>query len=176
MRRPPVLRSALLALLVVCSLAARPRIGPSGSLERSTLAAINVERRDRGLRPLVASEDLARVAREHSEDQARSGRSGHAGSDGSEPADRVRRGGIAYRLIGENVAMNRGYGDPVYVAVHDWMESPGHRRNILDPRFVQTGVGVVVAPDGSFYFTQVFLEPAPPPGPDDLSWRLSPAR
>ncbi len=129
------------------------------AMEREVREAINAIRRKEGLRALAAAPELDRIARAHSEFQARVKLSGHLDADGRGPADRARKNGIRYRALAENVAMNHGYDEPVHVAVDGWMESPGHRRNILDPRFAQTGVGVAVADDGSIYFTQPFLDP-----------------
>ncbi len=62
---------------------------------------------------------------------------------------------ISASTIGENVARNRGYDDPVAIAVEGWMKSRGHRRNILG-KYDVTGVGVAEANDGTLFFTQVF--------------------
>jgi len=86
----------------------------------------------------------------------------HTGSDGSNLATRVLRAGYRHWIaIGENVAM--GYRSPLEV-VQGWMESPGHRENLLSSRFREIGVayveGPIPAPDGRFwrggYWTQDF--------------------
>jgi uncharacterized protein YkwD len=59
--------------------------------------------------------------------------------------------------IGENIAFNKGFGKPVEMACQHWMTSPGHRSNILDPYWKESGIGAAFAPDGSFYLTQVFI-------------------
>ena len=59
--------------------------------------------------------------------------------------------------IGENIAFNRGYKDPVEVAVELWLKSPSHRQNLLKSDWSESAVGIAVADDGSYYFTQVFL-------------------
>jgi uncharacterized protein YkwD len=113
-----------------------------------------------GLEPLKVSSALARTAHAHSAYQAKMRKAGHVGEGGSTPADRAARGGIAWSVLAENVAMNSGYSDPVATAVRGWMKSAPHRRNILDPVFEQTGIGIVAAEDGAIYFTQLFLDPA----------------
>jgi uncharacterized protein YkwD len=137
--------------------AAPPR--PS-ELERATVDAVNRERERQGLRPLAVSPTLTRIARAHSAYQAKVGKSEHEGEGGSLPVDRARTGGVEWSALAENVAMNLGYSDPVAVAVRGWMKSAPHRRNILDPVFEQTGIGIVAAEDGAIYFTQLFLDPA----------------
>ena len=136
--------------------AAPPRLS---ALERDTVDAVNRERERQGLTPLSVSSTLTRIARDHSAYQAKVGRSEHEGEGGSLPADRVRAGGIAWSVLAENVAMNLGYSDPVATAVGGWMMSAPHRKNILNPVFEQTGVGIVTAKNGTIYFTQLFLDP-----------------
>lgn len=143
---------------------ARSRVAPAPVLDRSGLErrafeAVNLAREKAGLPRLASREDLARIARAHSEYQARTGRTGHTGAGGSNPADRALGAGIAYRTLAENVAMNQGYADPVAVALDGWMRSAGHRKNILNPVFTETGVGTAVGADGEVYFTQLFLDP-----------------
>lgn len=137
--------------------AAPPRLS---ELERDTVDAVNRERERQGLTPLSVSSTLTRIARAHSTYQAKVGKSQHEGEGGSLAADRARAGGIAWSVLGENVAMNFGYSDPVATAVRGWMMSAPHRKNILNPVFEQTGVGIVTGEDGAIYFTQLFLDPA----------------
>jgi len=137
-----------------------PATARVADLEADTFRAVNDRRRAAGLGALARNVDLDAVARAHSRDQARTGGgSRHDGSDGRGPAERVRDAGIGYSAMAENVAMNLNYDDPVKAAVDGWMDSPGHRRNILEPRYRQTGLGVAIAGNGAIYFTQVFLDP-----------------
>jgi uncharacterized protein YkwD len=128
------------------------------ALERRTVAAINDVRRERGLAPLKSLPALAEVARAHSEDMARLDYFAHRSPAGTEPHDRVQRHGIPYRRLAENIQLNNDAYDPVRVAVDSWMSSTGHRRNIVDPGFTRTGVGVARTEDGVLYFTQLFME------------------
>jgi uncharacterized protein YkwD len=137
--------------------AAPPRLS---KLERDTVDAINRERDRRGLNLLRVSSKLTQIARAHSAYQAKVGKSEHEGEGASLPPDRARAGGIAWSVLAENVAMNLGYSDPVATAVRGWMKSAPHRKNILNPVFEQTGVGIVTGEDGAIYFTQLFLDPA----------------
>jgi uncharacterized protein YkwD len=59
--------------------------------------------------------------------------------------------------MAENIASERGWVNPVAVSVHGWMESEGHRSNILNPAFDQTAVGAWITENGSVYFTQLFI-------------------
>jgi uncharacterized protein YkwD len=65
---------------------------------------------------------------------------------------------IRYRRVAENVAANAGYGDPAQQAVEGWKTSPGHRKNMLGD-FSLTGIGIAQSSDGTYFFTQIFVEP-----------------
>jgi uncharacterized protein YkwD len=73
--------------------------------------------------------------------------------------DRADSFGISkWRAVGENIAYNRGYANPIEFAVDRWMHSPGHRENILNARWKESGIGIAITQDGAYYFTQVFLQ------------------
>jgi uncharacterized protein YkwD len=126
--------------------------------ERRILRDVNRIRDRHGLAPLSWRKNLAAVARAHSEVMASAGFMGHVDPQGRRVGDRLREAGLAYRRVGENVASNKGLAAPARVAVEGWMNSPGHRRQILDPGFELTGVGIAVGDAGTYYFTQVFVE------------------
>ncbi|HXK59376.1 MAG TPA: CAP domain-containing protein [Acidobacteriota bacterium] len=122
-------------------------------LERAIYEKINAYRVARGLSRLEWSERLAVQARAHSAAMARHKVSfGHSGF-----RQRVRASGLPYRSAAENVGHNQGFDDPASHAVKGWLESRGHRTNI-EGDYDLTGVGVVRSRDGSFYFTQIFLQ------------------
>src|SRR6185295_20236602 len=117
--------------------------------------AVNQERKAHGLRLLTRAADLSAVAREHSRDMSVRGYFAHRSPDGADLRDRFARSGInRWRQIAENIAYNLGYSDPVVTAVENWMQSQGHRQNILDSRLTESGVGVAVDAAGRVYFTQ----------------------
>ncbi len=150
-RIPPLF--LILAMLAGCG-------GPSGrgaehpALEDRVFSLVNAYRREQGLPALSAREDIAEAAREHSRNMAE-GRvpPGHAGADERFGEIRDR---IGYRAIAENVALNRGYDDPARNTVEGWIESPGHRKNIVGD-FDLSGVGVAMSSDSTFYFTQIYV-------------------
>jgi uncharacterized protein YkwD len=81
----------------------------------------------------------------------------HKGLDSKMVSDRADElGSRQWRAIGENIAFNRGFQDPISKAVDLWLDSPSHRRNLLDPNWKESAVGIAVAGDGSYYLTQVF--------------------
>jgi uncharacterized protein YkwD len=127
-------------------------------LERVVIDGINAERAAYGLPPLVVSVDLTDAARAFSRDMAESRFFGHVDLEGRTVANRVEDAGIDdWKNVGENIARNRGFGDPAVAAVREWMKSEPHRLNILNTRFRETGVGVWIGLDRTYYFTQIFL-------------------
>ncbi len=134
-----------------------PREAPEiDALERQAFEGVNRERAARGLPALAWNERLAAIARAHSRDMARRDYFDHVSPDGLHPRDRVKGAGLDYREIAENIASNRNVDRPARTAVEGWMDSPGHRANILNPRVAETGMGVAADEDGSLYFTQLF--------------------
>jgi uncharacterized protein YkwD len=128
------------------------------TVERIAFEVINRTRVEMGLQPLAWNEEIAEVAREHSQNMAEFRFFSHRGLDNKMVSDRADARGIRkWRAIGENIAYNRGYQDPVAKAVQLWLNSASHKSNMLDPNWRESAVGVAVADDGSYYFTQVFL-------------------
>lgn len=115
--------------------------GDAADLGPATRAAINSLREASGRAPLTVSGALTRAAAAHAGDMARSDRFSHTGRDGSSVGDRVRRQGYGYCFVAENIARGQAAPDEV---LGDWMASPGHRRNLLDPR--ATGFALVRGP------------------------------
>jgi uncharacterized protein YkwD len=128
------------------------------AMESETEKAVNRVRARHGLRALVPDPALIRVARAHSEDMVRRRYFDHEDPDGRRVAERVTAAGMSWSKVSENLAMNSGMDDPVARAVDGWMDSPGHRANILDSAVTHTGVGIAEE-DGSYTFTQVFAAP-----------------
>lgn len=119
--------------------------------ETEVLRLVNIERANNGLKPLTMNWELSRVARYKSQDMHDKGYFSHTSPTYGSPFDMMTKFGISYRTAGENIAM--GYKTPQAV-VTGWMNSPGHRANILNGSFTQLGVGYVAS--GS-YWTQMFI-------------------
>ena len=126
--------------------------------ERRAFDLINAVRRERGQKPLVWDGALTNMARFHSENMARQNFFNHVDKDGLSTAGRADALGVqGWRALGENIAYNQGYDDPVAFAVERWMRSDKHRDNILNSQFTHAGLGVARAADGRVFFTQVFV-------------------
>ena len=130
-----------------------------GTMEVDTFNQINQQRISNGLAALVMNETVRTVARNHSQDMIDRGFFDHTNPDGLGVGDRVTAAGVAWQRVGENIASNSGYADPVTVAVTGWMNSAGHRANILTAEFTHTGIGIAQSASGAYYFTQVFFTP-----------------
>ena len=123
------------------------------ALALEVLDLLNAERADRELAPLALHGDASEVAYQHSLDMDVRDFFSHTNPDGQSPGDRIAAAGIANWGWGENIAY--GYWSPTSVMVA-WMNSDGHRANILDDRWTHVGIGVHDAPGGPWW-TQVFL-------------------
>ena len=110
--------------------------------EKQTFVLHNRERRDRDKKALCVHPDLQRAARAHSKDMIRRDYFSHNTKGRNESAcERIKRYGYPYRLCGENIAYGSGrYGQPGSI-MDRWMKSDGHRRNILNGRFREVGIG-----------------------------------
>lgn len=129
-----------------------------GDLEQRTFKLINDRRAAAGMSKLTWSEDVLPVARVHSQNMADLKFFSHRGKDGTMVDDRADIFGLGqWQAIGENIAFMRGYQDPCEFAVDRWMQSATHRDNLLNKDWSETAVGIAIASDGSYYFTQVFL-------------------
>lgn len=102
------------------------------SFVSDVVALTNAERGSAGLRPLAGDPRLTTAAQAHSDDMVARGFYSHTGLDGRQPRDRAVAAGCTHRGIGENIAC--GQRSPAEV-VRGWMDSPGHRANILKPDF-----------------------------------------
>ncbi len=98
----------------------------------------NIQRRQVGLQSLTLNTQLNAVAQSYSQSMAIDDFFSHTGADGSSMSDRVDATGYQYWTISENIAA--GYSTPE-VVVDKWMNSPGHRANILNPKFAEIGIG-----------------------------------
>lgn len=117
---------------------------------------VNAQRTANGLPALQMDESLRTVARAHSEDMVARNYFNHVNPDGLDPFDRMANAGITYNTAGENLATNHGFANPSQTAVTGWMNSTGHRANILRNTFTHAGMGVAISSSNKYYYTQVF--------------------
>lgn len=151
------------------------------SLEKKIHILINEERRRQGLEALERDDRLSRIARAHSRDMALRGYFSHVSPEGNDFSARYRKAryscsvrvGSTIYEGGENIALNHLYASRTTVngivsydwnseeeiartTVRGWMNSTGHRKNILTPHFLHEGIGVHIGADDGIYITQNF--------------------
>ncbi|MEV7520727.1 CAP domain-containing protein [Streptomyces sp. NPDC091371] len=122
---------------------------PSGSAAQ-VLALVNQERAAAGCPALSLNAKLTKAAQDHSADMAAHSNMSHTGSDGSDAGQRITRAGYAWSSYGENVAYGYSTAEKV---MEGWMNSPGHRQNILNCSFKEIGIGLA---QPGYYWTQDF--------------------
>ncbi|WP_017185135.1 CAP domain-containing protein [Alkalibacillus haloalkaliphilus] len=120
--------------------------------EQQVVNLVNEEREQRGLQPLELSGELSDVARAKSQDMADENYFSHQSPTYGSPFDMMDHYGVDYRTAGENIAMGQRSPEAV---MQGWMNSDGHRENILSDQFTHIGVGYVEG-NGSTYWTQMF--------------------
>ncbi|MFJ5222962.1 CAP domain-containing protein [Streptomyces sp. NPDC088400] len=117
------------------------------------VALTNTERTAGGLRPLADDPHLAAAAQAYSADMAARAFYSHTSPEGTAPWDRAAAAGATHRGIGENIACGQRTAREV---VQGWMDSPGHRANILKPGFTHLGIGFAGGGPAGTYWTQLF--------------------
>jgi uncharacterized protein YkwD len=138
----------------------RPAARTETEAESLMLQLVNEDRSKAGLPPLLMDERLSLMARRHSRDMRDRAFFAHVSPRTGHLADRAEREAIAYRRLGENIAV----GVDVREAQKALLRSPGHRKNLLDPHFTHIGIGVAFDEDAAgrrrLFVTQDFLVPA----------------
>ena len=126
-----------------------------GPTEARIFDLINAERRHQGLRPLVFNAQLNQMARIQAQNMAYYQKMAHILPNATLPTlgDRAHYVGYSYGRLAENVALGYPNADMV---VEGWMNSHGHRLNILDGGVVETGIAVAKSATGGLYYCQVF--------------------
>jgi uncharacterized protein YkwD len=123
--------------------------------EKGVIDLTNAERKKADLPPLKANALLMEAARAHAANMAKQDKLAHE-LDGKQPADRVKDAGYKYGYVGENVAWNQKNPKDV---LESWMNSEGHKANILKKEYTEIGVAMVKNEKGEPYWVQVFATP-----------------
>lgn len=128
-----------------------PASSAVSAYEQKVVELTNQERAKNGLKPLSLDTELSKVAREKSRDMQSKGYFSHTSPTYGSPFDMMKKFGISYRSAGENIAMGQRTPEEV---VNAWMNSSGHRANILNSSYTHIGVGHVATGN---YWTQMFI-------------------
>lgn len=183
---PSLLLMAAVCLMPGNTTAGAARSAPPPVVTTSDLAQrihtlVNVERKKHGLDVLTWNKPLAKIASKHSRDMAQRNYLSHDTPEGHDFGARYRQGGFTCAVTvgkfihtgAENIALARLYNSsntingvatydwntPQQIAqkvVDGWMNSPGHRKNILTPHWKRQGIGVEIAAENKIYITQNF--------------------
>ncbi|MEU8566391.1 sigma-70 family RNA polymerase sigma factor [Streptomyces cyaneofuscatus] len=129
-----------------------PAPAPPASEGGQVLQIVNTERAKEGCGPVTSNDLLATAAQRHSADMAAQDYFSHTSLDGRDPGDRITAAGYRWSTYGENIA--KGQRTPADV-MRAWMDSPGHRANILNCSFKEMGIGKVDSGGGPVW-TQKF--------------------
>ena len=122
--------------------------------QQEVLNIVNKERTSRGLSALKFNAELAKVATTKSQDMIDRNYFDHNSPTYGSPFDMMKKFGITYKSAGENIAMGQKTPQEVMTA---WMNSDGHRKNILNSSFTEIGIGIAKDKNGRLYWTQMFI-------------------
>ncbi|MGD6871825.1 SafA/ExsA family spore coat assembly protein [Sutcliffiella horikoshii] len=131
-----------------------PEKGEGQTQEEQVAKLVNQERAKHGLKPLKLNWELSRVARYKSQDMIDKRYFSHTSPTYGSPFDMIRNFGISYRSAGENIAAGQQTPQEVMNA---WMNSEGHRKNILSSQYTEIGVGYAKGGQYGHYWTQMFI-------------------
>ena len=134
------------AQALACSGAgARPTAANRAKVRSAVVCLVNAERRKRGLPALHSNRRLQSAARKHSQDMRKRHYFAHVTPAGKTDVQRARQAGYGrFRTLGENLAWGSGSLATPRAIVRSWMQSPGHRANILNRRFRDVGLGIAL--------------------------------
>lgn len=132
-----------------------PSIDNVKTLEQQVIELVNQQRAYSGLPALKCNWEVCRVARYKSQDMIDKQYFAHQSPTYGSPFNMMESFGIRFSAGGENIAYGQKTPQDV---MNSWMNSPGHRSNILNPTYNQIGVGVAKASNGTFYWTQMFIK------------------
>ncbi len=124
------------------------------AFQNEVVRLVNVERAKNGLGALSIDAGITKTATLKSQDMVKNNYFSHTSPTYGSPFDLMKQYGVSYRAAGENIAM--GQTTPAQV-MNGWMNSAGHRANILNSSYTKIGVGVAQNASGTYYWTQHFI-------------------
>ncbi|GAA0470858.1 SafA/ExsA family spore coat assembly protein [Alkalibacillus silvisoli] len=125
------------------------------AIEEEVVRITNQYRQEHGLQPLQHDWQLSRVARYKSQDMRDHNYFSHQSPNYGSPSNMIDQFNVSYRRTAENIAAGQRTANAV---VESWMNSAGHRQNILDPNMTHIGVGFIEGGQYSNYWTQMFIQ------------------
>ena len=125
------------------------------AIEQQAVTLLNVDRRANGLPNLQVDSRLTNIAQNHAQDMVNRKFFSHTNPDGLSPFDRMKQAGISYSAAGENIAEKQN----IQAAEVAFMNSSGHRANILNSSYSNVGIGVAYDSNGTLFVVQDFIKP-----------------
>lgn len=125
------------------------------SYQEIILKKVNIARREKGLKPLKINEELNKIAIVKAKDMAKDEKLSHNSKKFGMTFNLIKKEGIRYSAAAENIA--RWHDTPEFVAKR-WLNSKGHRKNILNPDYDETGIGLAKDKSGKNYWVQLFIK------------------
>ena len=136
-----------------CGQSVTETVSSVNSMEKQVASLTNSERKAAGLGSLTLNSQLSKLARMKAEDMAKKGYFSHTSPTYGSAFDMMKKYGVSYRTAGENIA--KGQKTPEAV-MNGWMNSSGHRANILSSAYTHIGVGYAKDSKGNTYWVQIF--------------------
>ncbi len=127
-------------------------------LERRIFRKVNKIRSEQKACALDWNEEVAAEARRHAQNMADLNFFAHKDPKRGELSLRLDASRIDWSRCAENLYRETGFQDPVENSIQSWMQSPGHRSNLLDPGFAETGIGAATSRSGTVYIVQIFIK------------------
>lgn len=125
----------------------------TATVEKTAFDLLNADRASNGLKPLKLNSQLTVLGENYAQDMINRNYFSHTNPEGQSPFDRMTKAGISYSYAGENIAINSN----VTTAEQAFMNSPGHRANILNTNYTDVGIGVRLDASGSAHVVQEFI-------------------
>jgi uncharacterized protein YkwD len=129
--------------------------GSATAAEQQAVSLLNADRSANGLSVLQVDSRLTTLARNYAQDMVNRNYFSHYNPEGQSPFDRLKQAGISYSAAGENIGVNQS----VEKAEAAFMNSSGHRANILNSSYTKVGIGVAYDKSGNIYIVQDFIKP-----------------
>jgi uncharacterized protein YkwD len=127
-------------------------------LEKQVYRKANEARRKNQVPNLSWNDAVASESRRHAQNMSARHFFAHEDPQKGELSTRLDAAGIEWNRCAENIYQEKGLDDPAEDAIQSWLKSPGHRKNMLDPGFSETGIGIAVGRDGAIYIVQEFIK------------------
>lgn len=124
-------------------------------VEKEVFQLVNQEREKHGLNPLQLDTNVSKVADKKSQDMKEKHYFNHQSPTYGSPFEMLQQHGVEFQAAGENIAAGQKTATEV---MNGWMNSEGHRANILNPDYTHIGIGYIQGGDYGTYWTQMFIQ------------------